>query len=168
MTSLRIPGGMGIFLCTHGMCSITGILAGEKYSSLNHPFSTSSQANPNSFNLRTWCSSLSSSLSRFYLFTLSFYLLIPFSPSLTSPPFYPCCRYLPLCHPLRPFRQSCLANSFPSAFHPFATSSTALGSYAYPIRSHIVLALMSSSPPPCHVVLLFAIISRTFYPSLAY
>ena len=89
--------------------------------------------------------------------TLSFYLLIPCSPSLISPLFYPCCRYLSLCHSLRPFRQSCLANSFPSAFRPFATSSAALGSHAYPIRSHIILALMSSSPPFCHIAFLLLI-----------
>ena len=86
-------------------------------------------------------------MSRFYLFTLSF---IP----LLRPHFHPCCRYFPLCHSLRPLWQSCLANSFPSAISSFATSSAALGSYAYPIRSHIVLVLMSSSPPSCHIVLL--------------
>ena len=53
-----------------------------------------------------------------------------------------------------PLWQSCLANFFPSAISSFATSSTALGSYAYPIRSHIILALMSSSPPLCHIALL--------------
>ena len=87
-------------------------------------------------------------------FTLYFLLLIPCSPSLISPPFYPFCRYLPLCHSFRPLWQSCLANSFPSTISSFATSSAALGSYAYPIRSHIVLVLMSSSPPLCHIALL--------------
>ena len=77
-------------------------------------------------------------------------LLTPSSILLFRPHFYPCCRYLPLCHSLRPLWQSCLANSFPSAISSFATSSAALGSYAYPIRSHIVLALMSS-PPLCHI-----------------
>ena len=55
-----------------------------------------------------------------------------------------------------------------SAISSFATSSAALGSYAYPIRSHIVLTLTSSSPLSCLIALLFAIISRTFYPPLAY
>ena len=87
-------------------------------------------------------------------FTLCFLLPIPCSPSFVLPPFYPCCRHFPLCHSFCPLWQSCLANSFPSAISSFATSSTALGSYAYPIRSHIVLALMSSSPPPCHIALL--------------
>ena len=80
-------------------------------------------------------------------FTLSF---IP----LFHPHPHPCYRYFPLCHSLHPFRQSCLANSFPSAILSFTTSSAALGSYAYPILSHIVLALMSLSPPLCHIALL--------------
>ena len=81
-------------------------------------------------------------------FTLCFLLLIPGSPSFVSPLSYPCC------HSFRPLWQSCLANSFPSAISSFATLSAALGSYAYSIRSHIVLALMSSSPPLCHIALL--------------
>ena len=39
-------------------------------------------------------------------------------------------------------------------FLSFATSTAALGCYAYPIRSHIVLMLMSSSSPLCHIALL--------------
>ena len=81
-------------------------------------------------------------------------MILPFTPS--SIPcfthFHPCCRsFVP---PPCLIWQSCLANPFPSAIPSFATSSAALGSYAYPIRSHIVLALMSSSPPPCHIALL--------------
>ena len=87
-------------------------------------------------------------------FTLCFLLLIPLFPSPVLPLFYLCCRHFPLCHSFRPLWQSCLANSFPSAISSFATWSATLGSYAYPIRSHIVLALMSSSPPPCHIALL--------------
>ena len=81
-------------------------------------------------------------------------LLTPSSILLFHPHFHPCSRYFPLCHSFRPLWQSYLANSFPSAILSFATSSAALGSYAYPIRSHIVLVLMSSSPPPCHIALL--------------
>src|SRR6267142_1496413 len=60
----RIPEGMGMFLCTQGMCSTTRILTGEKYSSLNHPFSASVHANPSSLTLRIWWRSLSSSGQR--------------------------------------------------------------------------------------------------------
>ena len=87
-------------------------------------------------------------------FTLCFLLLILCSLPPIPPLFYPCCRHFPFCHSLRPLWQSCLANSLPSAISSFATSSAALGSYAYPIRSHIVLALMSSSLPLCHIALL--------------
>ena len=79
-------------------------------------------------------------------------LTLSFIP-LFCPHFHPYYRYFPLCHSLRLLWQSCLANSFPSAILSFATSSAALGSYAYPILSHIVLALMSSSPPLCHIAL---------------
>ena len=87
-------------------------------------------------------------------FTLSFLSLVPCPLSLIHPHFYPCYHYFSLCHHSRPFRQLCLANSFPSAISLLATSCAALGSYAYPIPSHIVLALMSSSPLPCHIALL--------------
>ena len=81
-------------------------------------------------------------------------LLAPSSILLFCPHFHPFCHHFPLCHSFCPLWQSCLANSFPSAISSFTTSSAALGSYAYPIRSHIVLALMSSSPPLCHIALL--------------
>ena len=59
-----IPEGMGMFLCAQGMCSMTGILTGEKYSSLNLPFSASVHANPSSLILSTCFKSLSSSSQR--------------------------------------------------------------------------------------------------------
>ena len=83
---------------------------------------------------------LPSTLSFFLCFTLTSILVIATFLCATPPP----------C----PLWQSCLANSFPSAISSFATSSAALGSYAYPIRSHIILVLMSSSPPLCHIALL--------------
>ena len=54
--------------------------------------------------------------------------------------------------PFCPFRQSCLSNSFPSVTLPLSTSLATLGSYAYPILSHIFPSLMSSSPPFCNTV----------------
>ena len=38
MTSLYMPGGIGMFLSAHGMCWITGILRGGKKSSQKRPF----------------------------------------------------------------------------------------------------------------------------------
>ena len=61
--------------------------------------------------------------------------------------FHLCCRYFTSCHPFRLFRQLCLSNSFPSVTLSLSTSLAALGSYAYPILSHIFPSLMSSSPP---------------------
>src|SRR6266853_5200329 len=49
MTLCKMPAGMGRFLWAQGMCSITGILTGVKYSSLNRPFSSSIHANPDLF-----------------------------------------------------------------------------------------------------------------------
>jgi len=44
MTFSKMPGGIRRFFCAYGTCSITGILMGAKYLSLNCPFSTSIQA----------------------------------------------------------------------------------------------------------------------------
>jgi hypothetical protein len=66
--------------------------------------------------------------------------------------FHLCCRYSASCHSFRPFRKSCLSNPFPYATLPFATSLAALGSYAYPILSHIF-------PRLCHHPLLFVILN---------
>src|SRR5216683_2434179 len=53
ITLCKMPAGIGRFLWAQGICSIMGILTGEKYSSLNHPFSSSVQAKPISFTLST-------------------------------------------------------------------------------------------------------------------
>src|SRR6266702_8746714 len=72
MTSSRIPVGMGIFLCTQGVCATVGILTGEKYSSRNRPRSASVHASACSLVLRTCCASLHSSGQRkSYLLMLS-------------------------------------------------------------------------------------------------
>jgi len=58
--SSRIPGGIRRFLWAHGMCSMIGILMGEKYSSQNLPFSASVHTNACLLSLRMCCMSLSS------------------------------------------------------------------------------------------------------------
>src|SRR3954454_2802466 len=55
MTSLYIPGGIGMFLWAHGMCSIVGMTIRSKYASLRQPFSVSSHANASSCSLTTQC-----------------------------------------------------------------------------------------------------------------
>ncbi len=60
-TSSNIPGGIGIFFCTQGVCSIIGIVMGRKYSSLNAPLSVSSQAKPAFYSILKWCMSFLSS-----------------------------------------------------------------------------------------------------------
>ena len=45
-TSSKIPGGIGIFLSTHGSCGITGTFTGGKNSFLKVPASLGSQAKP--------------------------------------------------------------------------------------------------------------------------
>ena len=47
-----------------------------------------------------------------------------------------------------------LIQSFLICYLPLSTSLAHLGSGAYPIFSHIILVLTSSSPPPCHIALL--------------
>ena len=44
ITLSMMPIGMGIFLCTHGVYVMVGILTGVKYSSWKHPHSSSVQA----------------------------------------------------------------------------------------------------------------------------
>ena len=43
-TSLYIPGGIGMFRCTQGVCGTTGMSTGGKKSSLKCPLSVSFQA----------------------------------------------------------------------------------------------------------------------------
>ena len=49
MTLSRMPGGIGMFFSCQGVCSIVGMMYGEKYESLNLPFSDSSNAMASSF-----------------------------------------------------------------------------------------------------------------------
>ena len=86
-----------------------------------------------------------------YLFPCFYPLVYPMhNPSCSL--FHSCCCYSTMCHSFRPFRQSCLSNPFPSATLPLAASLVTLGSYAYPVFSHIFPCL-------CHHPLLFAILS---------
>ena len=44
MTVSQIPGGIGIFLYSHGVCVIVGIIYGVKYDSFRVPHSSISKA----------------------------------------------------------------------------------------------------------------------------
>ena len=54
MMLLRMPVGMGLFLYTHRVCAMVGILMGVKYSSWKCPHSSSVQARAISLILRMW------------------------------------------------------------------------------------------------------------------
>src|ERR1044071_3611998 len=59
-----IPGGMGIFFNTHGVCSTTGMSTGGKKSVRKFPLSVSSQAKASFCCINTWCTSFLSSGQR--------------------------------------------------------------------------------------------------------
>ena len=54
-TSSYIPGGMGIFRSTQGVCGTTGMITGGKKSSRNRPRSESFQAKPKFCKHMKWC-----------------------------------------------------------------------------------------------------------------
>ena len=94
--------------------------------------------------------------------------LSPILYPLFHPHFHPCYCYFFLCHHSHPFRQSCLANSFPSAISFLCHFIRCFRQLRLPnpfTHRSCTYIIIPSSLPYCAP---FAVISRTFYPPLAY
>ena len=101
-------------------------------------------------------------------FTLSFLSTYPLPPIPCSPHLTSLLPLFPLCNSLSPFRQSCLANSFPSAISLLCHFMRRFRQLRLPnpfIHRSCAYIIITFPLPHCAP---FAVISRTFYPSLAY